>query len=446
MKKAVIRLFAVVLAVMLVLGITGVLADSEAWECTSCGATGNTGNFCSNCGTARPASDWACANCGQTGNTGNFCSNCGAAKPDVNAAPAAAPAAVPTVSEWLEQIPGEANRVKVCLLGVSASSFIENKEEPTRWLPENAADGNESTCWQFSAKKGLKGKSWISLNPGQEQTVDEIWFKNGFWAYNTKGKDQYSINSRPKGITVSFLYSGETDFRDRMELTLKDEFFNGWQRFPVGHHEHVTAVKIAVQSIYKGSKYKNDVCLSEVMLVQNASAANAKPAQDVQTARVYQSRPDVTGVGLLMKLATRTGPGTEYEEPGTFFGSNWQEQTVLVTGKAWDGNMWWAQVDFRNGQKARYRAWTGLKRLNITDEEWSLVKEIKRKGKLHVDATEAYCGPGTNYAKLGDVLFFEDEIDYYERENGFVEIDYYDVNREIQRRVWVRESATSDWH
>ena len=450
MKKAVMLILAAALAVMSAPApaAPGALAEGGEWTCESCGQAGNTGNFCSNCGTAKPDEKWECDQCGETGNTGNFCSNCGAVRPAVDVPPAEeAPAGGgQEVNEQLEQIPGETDRVMVCLQGVNATSYIENKEEPTRWIPENAADGRESTCWQFSAKKGLKGKSWISLNLWPEQTVDEIWFKNGFWAYNSKGKDQYTINSRPKEIRVSFLYGGEDDYRDETKLTLKDEFGNGWQQFALGRHENVRSVKVAVVSIYKGSKYKNDVCLSEAMLVQNAPAASAKPAREEQEARVYQSRPDVTGVGLLMKLATRTGPGTEYEEPGTFFSKNWKDQTVLVTGKAWDGSMWWAQVDFRNGSKGRYRAWTGLKRLDITDAEWALVREVKKQGRLHVDATVAYCGPGSGYAKLGDVLFFEDEIDWYSRENGFVEIDYYDVNREIQRRVWVPESATSDWH
>ena len=436
MKKRLSQILAAVMVLLLALCACGAFADSGDWTCPNCGQEGNTGNFCSNCATARPAGDWTCPNCGQAGNTGNFCSNCATARPGT----AVPPEPEQYVDETLEQIPGETDRVKICLEGVEASSYIANKSEPGRWLPQNATDGNETTCWQFSAKKGLKGKSWIELYIGGEQTVDEIWFKNGFWAYNDKGKEQYSINARPKGIRISFLYAGEGDFRDATEWTLRDEAFGDWQRISLGTHRNVVSVRVAILSTYKGSRFQNDVCLSEVMLVKNAPASTAAAPKGQAAARVYESRPDVTGVNLLMKLATRTGPGTEYEEPGTFFAGNWQEQTVLVTGKAWDGNMWWVQVDFRNGSKARYRAWTGLKRVDVNLD---LVKEVKKSGTLHVEPTEAYCGPGTGYAKLGNVLFFEDDIDFYGWENGFVEIDYYDVNREIQRRCWVPESAVS---
>ncbi len=438
MKKAVIRLFAVVLAAVIALGTTCAAADSGTWDCPGCGQTGNTGNFCSNCGTGKPAGDWTCASCGQTGNTGNFCTNCGASKP--------AESSQTAVNEWLEQIPGEKNKVKIRLASVDASDYISPSKEPNKWLPSLAVDGNETTCWQVSSKDGFKNnRIWLRLNTGTEQTVDAIWFKNGFWGRSTQGKDQNVINSKPRDITVEFLYSGESGFRDAVNLQLKDEAFTDWQRYDnIGHHEHVMAVKITIQSSYAGTKYKNDVCLSEVMLVRNAPAATAKEPAPQQAPVVYGGNTSVSGCKLLMKLATRTGPGTEYEEHHTYFINNWQDQTVKVLRKGWDNRnkIWWVQVEFTY-KGTVYRLWTGKKRVDVDLEK---VKESKKSGLVHVDATEAYAGPGTKYAKLGDVLFFEDEVEYYGRENGYVEIDYYDVNREVQRRVWVPEKAVSNWH
>ena len=236
MRKAGLRAAAAVLALMLALGATYSLADGGEWTCQNCGKTGNSGNFCTNCGAARPIEEWTCQNCGKTGNTGNFCSNCGNAKPSGGQ----------TVNEWLEQISGETNRVKVCLAGVDASGYIVNKKNPDKWLPEHAVDGDESTCWQVSGKKGLKGTVWLQLNTGAEQTVEELWVKNGFWAYNDKGRDQYHINARPKDIRVEFLYAGEMNYRDSVSLKLKDEVFTDWQRFDTGRREHVTSVRIWV--------------------------------------------------------------------------------------------------------------------------------------------------------------------------------------------------------
>ena len=435
MNKAANRITALVLVVFLALGSVCAAADDGGWTCQACGQAGNTGNFCSNCGTARMSAEWTCAECGQAGNTGNFCSNCGAGKPDGNAA-------VQVVNERLEQIPGETERVKICLQGVEASSYIANKQDPSRWVPANATDGRESTCWQFSAKKGLKGKSWIQLNIGEAQTVNEIWFKNGFWAVNDKGIGQYEINARLKGIRLEFLYSGETKFRDAAEYTLKDEAFGDWQRISLSAHENVVAVRIGVMTTYKGSHYKNDVCLSEVMLVKYAPAVTAKAPQAQQAAVVYESRPDVTGAGLLMKLATRSGPGTEYDEPGTFFGKNWKEQTVRVLGKHWDGSIWWVLVDFSNGGKASYRVWTGLKRVDV---DINKVKEVYGKGQGTVNSTSrTYRGPGGNYARAKVTINGWKDVIAYGRENGYVEVEFSQGGK--MYRLWVPEEETSiDW-
>ena len=438
MKKAVIRIFATVLALVLASVTFGALAES--WECDQCGETGNTGNFCSNCGAAKPSESWECDQCGETGNTGNFCTNCGAAKPDGSGEAEENL----SVNEWLEQIPGETGRVKVCLQGVDASGYIKNKKNPDKWLPKNAADGDPSTCWQVKFKDSSKGKVWLQLNTGNEKTVEEIWFKNGFWAYNEKGGSQYGINARAKKIRVSFLYSGESAFRDETELTLKDEAFTDWQRYSLGRHENVAAVRVTVYSKYAGSdpSCQNDLCLSEAMLVQNGPAAGAKPAPAEKIATVYESNPAISGAGLLMKLATRSGPGTQYDEPGTFFGNNWQTQNVRVLGKHWDGSIWWVLVDFSNGGKASYRVWTGLKRVDV---DIAKVKEINPTGEGTVDSTsKTYRGPGGNYAKANVTINGWKDVLAYGHEKGYVEVEFKQGKKWY--RLWVPEKyAHIDW-
>ena len=295
-------------------------------------------------------------------NTGRFCPSCGTPRSTDGTSGAEQQTPQAAVNQNLEQIPGETERVKIRLSGVEASVYIKNADNPTRWLPGNAADGNETTCWQYNGGKG----AWLSLNTRGAEAVDEIWFKNGFWGYNDKGKDQYSINARPKEIKVQFCYEGENNFRDDQKITLKDEWGSDWQRFTLGHHEGVASVRITVNSIYKGSYYKNDVCLSEVMLVQYASAANAMPAQEQQAAVVYDSRPEVTGCELLDRLSTRSGPGTQYQEPGTFFRNDtWKGKTVRVLKKATGNGVWWVQVDFQTDNGNSYRVWTGKKRVDV---------------------------------------------------------------------------------
>ncbi len=435
MKK---RLMAILLSLLLILPLFA-WAEGSEWTCPNCGQTGNIGSFCPNCGAERPAgSDWICSVCGQAGNTGNYCFHCGAARPDAEER-----GLIPTTAAdpHLEQIPGETDRVMVLPAGVEASSFIANKKDPDKWRPENAIDGNETTCWQFSAKKGLKGKSWIHLLFDEGQTVDEIWFKNGFWAVNDKGKDQYVLNARFRDIRVEFLYDGEQKARDTVELTLKDESRNGWQTFSLGRHTNVRMVSVAVVSVYKGSAFPNDVCLSELMAVRNAPAESAMPPREEQTAVVYQSDPSITGCNLLEKLATRTGPGTEYAEPGTFFGKNWQSQTVKVMKKSYDGSIWWVQVDFRNGSKSSYRVWTGAKRVDV---DLSRVKEEKRICACDIRPTrDTWFGPGGNYAKAKVTISRSACGDIFEFKDGYVDVQYWyeDDGYDGVHRIWLPESA-----
>ena len=393
------------------------------------------------CGLAA-GSDWTCPNCGQAGNTGNFCSNCATARPDTGSDAAD----TVQVNEHLEQIPGETDRVKIIANSVDASSYIVNKKNPGLWVPENAIDGNETTCWQFSAKKGLKGKSWIELVYNSPQSLDEIWFKNGFWAVNDKGRDQYAINARLKEISISFLYEGGAGYQDAVSATLKDESRNGWQRISVGRRDRVTQVRIAVISTYKGSEFPKDVCLSEVMAVLNAPAESAGSAQAEQAAVVYDSDPRITGCSLLMKLATRSGPGTEYAEPGTFFGNNWQSQTVKVLKKSFDGSIWWVQVDFRNGKKSSYRVWTGVKRVDV---DLNKVKEEKRICDCDIYPTsDTWFGPGGNYARANITISRHACGTIYGKENGYVDVKYWyeDDYPDGDHRVWLPESAVYNFY
>ncbi len=413
----------------LLLGAACALADGGSWVCPQCGLTGNTGNFCPTCACPRPAEGWACPQCGQTGNTGSFCTACAFPKPVQGA-----------VSPWLEQIPGETDRVKVRTGEVTASDFIQNRQNPALWQPSNAADGNETTCWQFSSKKaGALGGTWLEMKLPAAQTVDALWFKNGFWAFGTSGRDQYPINARPKKVRVEFLYSGSGVYADAVELTLQDDKARtDWQRFDVGRHTGVAAVRLWILSAYQGSQYPNDVCLSEVMLVQYASYAIASQPQDAGLPVVYESPRTASNANLKMKLATRSGPGTQYDEPGTFFGNTWQSTAVRVLAKEWDGNIWWVLVDFSSGG-ARYRVWTGLKRVDVNTDS---LPEQYATGQGTVNPTDTRRGPGTDYAKGPRITHWQDVV-AYGRENGYVEVEYYDDTRSRWYRVWVPAGATS---
>ena len=146
---------------------------------------------------------------------------------------------------------------------------------------------------------------------------------------------------------------------------------------------------------------------------------------------------------LKMKLATRSGPGTRYDEPGTFFAGNWRDTTVTVLGKDWDdsNDIWWVYVEFKSGNK-KYRAWTGLKRVDVNID---LVPEIYSMGQGTMNATGAYYGPGSDYAVAKKVAKWQDVV-VYGAENGYLEVEFHDQDAGVIRRCWVpEEQCQIDW-
>ena len=152
---------------------------------------------------------------------------------------------------------------------------------------------------------------------------------------------------------------------------------------------------------------------------------------------------------LKMRLATRTGPGTWYDEPGTFFSKDYRSQNILVLSKAWDNrnDIWWLQVEFTRGSQL-YRAYTGLKRVNID------ISDIPEEQVLGTAKTTrsaaAYWGPGTNYAASKYDIPSGRSVTVLSVENGYAQIEFYDsrtADRDYaRRRAWIRtDRLTGSW-
>lgn len=186
------------------------------------------------------------------------------------ASPASAPAAAPTQapqSGALLPIPGKAGYMQVPVRSADATSWIEGKD-PAAYAPFRMIDGEETTSFQFSTKTTKLGKEYLYFDFDAPVTVDELWMKNGFWKI-TDGKDQYSRNSRVKKMTLSLRYAGSDSYQELKTVTLKDDKARkDWKVITLGHQTAVTGVRIRIDAIFTGSKYKNDVCISEIMFVQ----------------------------------------------------------------------------------------------------------------------------------------------------------------------------------
>lgn len=143
---------------------------------------------------------------------------------------------------------------------------------------------------------------------------------------------------------------------------------------------------------------------------------------------------------LKMRISTRSGPATEYDELGSFFNKNWQTQDVQVISRSHDGNIWWLQVDFTN-KSDHYRAYTGLKRVNV-DIDTVPDEAVIGSGYLTTDVT-AYAGPGMDYVRLKTNVMMGTDVTIYAEENGFLQVEYYEPRFPAPRRTWVVSDAVS---
>lgn len=150
--------------------------------------------------------------------------------------------------------------------------------------------------------------------------------------------------------------------------------------------------------------------------------------------------------GLKMRIATRTGPSTQYTEPGTFFEKDWYTAHVDVISKAYGSGVWWVQVEFTDGGKL-YRAYTGVKRVNV---QLDRIPEEEILGTAVLSAAgdvTAYYGPGDRYAKMKDVVPWGTQGKIVMAENGYVLMDFYDEYINQQRRAWIFSDLVDvDWY
>lgn len=146
------------------------------------------------------------------------------------------------------------------------------------------------------------------------------------------------------------------------------------------------------------------------------------------------------------KLATRTGPGTQYDEPGTFLSRGSQ---VTVLSKAYDqrNGIWWVQVEFTASGSA-YRAYTGVKR--FTGLNLSLIPEERVIGACVVSqSVTGYYGPGYNYRAISKKVPGGVRCDIYGyafgEEGDFLLIEFFDQNQNRSRRAWINEWNADDF-
>lgn len=165
------------------------------------------------------------------------------------------------------------------------------------------------------------------------------------------------------------------------------------------------------------------------------SPLSAMAYYDVEKDEFYEGEAP-TFVGTLNhKIATRTGPSTAFEEPGTFFKAG---DCVQVISLSYDtDNVAWVQVDFWDGN-LHYRAYTGLHRFSDLCES-VLPLEVAGAyppGTLTRDVKPKF-GPGDDYVTYSFTLKKDRVFEVLEIEGDWAMIQFYAQYDQQWNRCWV---------
>jgi uncharacterized protein YegL len=134
---------------------------------------------------------------------------------------------------------------------IEASSFLTEKNRPKdAYHMKNIADGDKRTAW-FEASPDDGIGEWLKITFTEAKKVDKIGILGGY----PKTDKLFKQNNRIKNMTL-ILSNGDTQV-----IKLKDS--KEMQYVAVESSAKTSYVKVVINSVYKGSKYR-DTCIAEL--------------------------------------------------------------------------------------------------------------------------------------------------------------------------------------
>ena len=140
-------------------------------------------------------------------------------------------------------------------------------------------------------------------------------------------------------------------------------------------------------------------------------------------------------VKLIDNLATRSGPGTQYNGCGSF---KIKGQYVTALSRSYDkGGVLWVEIEFSTGKGYR-RAWTGAKRLNISVSQLSNLPDGDPGYTLGTATITGQVsprmGPDTLFAAYSDQDFYRGtQVTVLRYENDYYLVERYRTDGQLMR-------------
>ena len=146
------------------------------------------------------------------------------------------------------------------------------------------------------------------------------------------------------------------------------------------------------------------------------------------------------------RLATRTGPGTKYDEPGSFYKAG---DVCRILSKAYDkvNEIWWAQAEIRKGSRTIW-AYTGVKRFDGLDLDEIPEEKVIGTCRTSAKLTGYYAPPSAGGASIDRKVPEGVECSIYGYASGsagdYIQVEFYDQDLKQYRRAWIPKALTED--
>ena len=343
---------------------------------------------------------------------------------------------------------------------------------PIGWGIQYALDGNWSTSmgfmgWNTEALDDIPDISFYFNGA----SIRDLWIRNGW------DSEYYTEYARIMILDMT-VWCGDTAYviprfklQDSIDTTLFNQnWIDGYQRLSLPmRYDNVTRVDLFIKGWYQGEgnkKYEMRIAdmvflpaTPEELYGSNIFNGGGYYPYPVWTPTPQPWAPTLiptatprptmgptdnpnTGIQVLTKerLATRSGPGTDYTELGSYF----QQGTwVRALSAAYDSKngIWWIQVELTYLGEQR-RVYTGVKRLEM-NADMVRTEEPQEVAKL-TRSVYPYWGPGYGYSMYNDQVPAGTSGTVWAYEGLYAQFEYYDGSRGQYRRVWVPANSLEE--
>ena len=150
----------------------------------------------------------------------------------------------------------------------------------------------------------------------------------------------------------------------------------------------------------------------------------------------------------IARVATRTGPGTQYDEPGSFHKAG---TCYRVLSKGYDSRngIWWVQIEI-SYQGGTIWAYTGAEKRFGNNLNLNAIPEEKIIGRCRTSSSLTGA-----YAPTADGLTIKRKVPagvecaiygyYYRPAGDMILVEFYDSGLNCYRRAWIQDAFVDDY-